>query len=264
MTRALAPLAAVDAALLLASAWPRAAVATHVALTLATGLLWLRSPQPGVAAAIALPLGPVALLLAQILARSPRGPGIAPPLAKLAPAPRPQAVGRLLDGRVRHAHADALGSLALVLRHGDITARRSALEAVVRSFEPALSPLVAQALSDRDQTIRALAAAAAARIVQNLAVARQRWEARVAAREEGARAALAALLGDHARDNVLLSETQRAQLRADLRALLPDDALDVRRQAELAWATGDYARLDELAGDGALGGIRDWWRTEPA
>ena len=264
MKRVLAAAAALDAALLLARPWPRAAIAAHVALTLAAALLWLRAPRPGVAAAIAVPLGPVAMLAAQLLSRAQKGEGIAPPRAGNAPTAM-GTVGRLLDGRVRPVAPEALGSLALVLRHGDIAARRSALEAVVRSFEPALSPLVAQALSDRDQTIRALAAAAAARVVQNLAVAHARLEARVAAGEDGARDALAALLGDHARDNVLLSDTQRTQLRVDLLALLPADRPAAVRRAEAAWATGDYARLDALV-EADLGqelaGIRGWWRAE--
>lgn len=260
MRRVLALLALLDLSLLpIAPVWPRVAMGAHLALTLAAVALWLRARTPGVAAAVAVPLGPPAMLLAQWIARAPGGADVLPEKAPAA-APRMGEVGRLLDGRVRHVGSDSLGSLALVLSHGDIAARRAALEAVVRSFEPALSPLVAQALSDGDQTIRALAAAAAARIVQNLGLARERLEA------AGARDELARLLGDHARDNVLLSDTQRAQLRADMVALLaPGEGMQQRAQA--AWAAGDYAALDVLvadAPDGSLPGLSRWWQATPA
>ena len=263
MTRALAVLAALDLLpVVLAFGSPHVAVALHVVLTLAAAALWLRGAAPGVAAAVAVPMGPVALLLAQHLARAPRGADLLPEMPERPGQAAKGEIGRLLDGRVRHVASDALGSLAVVLRHGDIAARRSALEAVVRSFEPALSPLVALALSDRDQTIRALAAAAAARITQNLALTRERLEAG----GEATRRALADFLGEHARDNVLLSDTQRMQLRTDMVALLaPGEAVELR--AEAAWAAGDYAQLDALVADapeGRLASLRGWWRAEPA
>ncbi|KQT31320.1 hypothetical protein ASG29_15280 [Sphingomonas sp. Leaf412] len=259
MTRAPVVLAVLDAALLaLVPGWPHVAAAMHLLLTLAAVVVWLRDDAPGMAVAVAVPLGPVAMLLARMTARSARGPGMLP-LLPTRPDPRAMGdVGRLLDGRIRHSAPEALGSLAAILRHGDISSRRSALEAVVRSFEPALSPLVLLALSDRDQTIRALAAAAAARITQNFMAARERLEA------AGDLPALTALLAEHARANVLLSETQRAQLHADVIALLPPGRDDDLR-AEAAWAARDYAALDEIAAHApAPARWHDWWRAEPA
>ena len=174
------------------------------------------------------------------------------------------AVARMLDGRVHHAPAETLGSLVTVMRHGDISARRRALETVVRSFEPSLSPLIALALTDGDQTIRALAAAASARVAHNLALARE-------CTRDGDPAELAALLADHARADVLLSDSQRTHLREDAVALVP--ASDVAHDAmaiEALWAAGDYSAIDRLAGPVASAdqGRREavtmaaWWRTE--
>ena len=174
------------------------------------------------------------------------------------------AVARMLDGRVHHAPAETLGSLVTVMRHGDVAARRRALETVVRSFEPSLSPLIALALTDGDQTIRALAAAASARVAHNLAIARE-------GDPSGDHSTLAALLADHARADVLLSDSQRAHLREDAVALIP--ASDPARDAmaiEALWAAGDYAAIDRLAGPVASAhhGRREavtmatWWRAE--
>ncbi len=151
-------------------------------------------------------------------------------------------VARMLDGRVLHADAHALHSLVTVMRHGQVAERRRALETVVRSFEPSLSPLIALALTDGDQTIRALAAAASARVVQNLATGRAALESAGGPERD---AALAAMLADHARGNVLLSDTQRAHLRAEALGLIGDDPLDPTR-IEALWAAGDYAAIDAI------------------
>lgn len=151
-------------------------------------------------------------------------------------------VARMLDGRVLYPEPDTLHSLVTIMRHGRVAERRRALETVVRSFEPALSPLIALALTDGDQTIRALAAAASARVVQNLATGRAALEA---ATGPGRDAALAAMLADHARGNVLLSDTQRANLRDDALGLVGDDPLDATR-IEALWAAGDYAAIDAI------------------
>jgi hypothetical protein len=196
------------------------------------------------------------------------------------------AVARLLDGRIRHATPETLGSLVTIMRHGNVPARRRALETVVRSFEPALSPLIALALTDRDQTIRALAAAASARVVENLASARERLSARIALAAEGpdgtdAAQTLARLLADHARADVLLSDSQRIHLREDAVATIasgtPDgggtaDARDRQTMLlETFWANGDYAAIDTMvaaietqpadASTRDMARLAQWWRA---
>ncbi len=275
MNRALAALALADIAVLAAGGSIGGVIAlpVHGALAAAGYALWLRGGrQVDFAAAILGVFGPAALLVAGwVAARIPP--------ARRTPVPLPEpaqrggggqrgaslAVARMLDGRVLHARPDTLHSLVTVMRHGTVAERRRALETVVRSFQPALSPLIALALTDGDQTIRALAAAASARVVQNLAVARAALEAN--GDDAEARAALAALLADHARANVLLSDSQRTHLRDDALALLaPDEGHATRIEA--LWAAGDYAAIDALAGtlpgDALPGDALAWWRDAAA
>lgn len=175
-------------------------------------------------------------------------------------------VARMLDGRVLHAEPDALHSLVTVMRHGQVAERRRALETVVRSFQPSLSPLIALALTDGDQTIRALAAAASARVVQNLATGRAALESASGPERD---AALAAMLADHARGNVLLSDTQRAHLRSEALGLIGDDPLDPTR-IEALWAAGDYAAIDAIIERWPVGDTphepfaraTGWWRGQ--
>jgi hypothetical protein len=139
-----------------------------------------------------------------------------------------------------------------------VAERRRALETVVRSFEPALSPLIALALTDSDQTIRALAAAASARVAENLVLARARLSARVAdGGDPDAVTNLARLLGDHARSDVLLSDSQRLHLREDAVATMAaagsggadDQHADMRDalMIEAFWTAGDYDAIDWMA-----------------
>jgi polysaccharide biosynthesis protein PelE len=122
-------------------------------------------------------------------------------------------LARILDGRLHYPEPDEVGSLAAMLRHGNLQARYKALEIVVISFEPRLSPLIAMALADEDQTIRALAAAAAAQISYNLAQQRRQLEAKIAPSQNlDDRYALALLLADHGCHNQLLPKAQRARL----------------------------------------------------
>lgn len=111
---------------------------------------------------------------------------------------------------------EQIGSLVSVFRHGTIADRQTAIEAVVASYEPRLSGIVALGLMDGDQTIRALAASASTRVGQLLAQRRRRLE-RAVEREGGAseRLALARLLADHGEHEQLISETARARLRVD-------------------------------------------------
>ena len=122
-------------------------------------------------------------------------------------------LGRILEDRVRYPESDEVGSLATMLRYGNLQARYRALETAVISFEPRLSPLIVMALSDEDQTIRALAAAAAAQVSQNLAQQRNELQARIApAQHLDDRYALAMLLADHGCFNQLLPQGQRLRL----------------------------------------------------
>lgn len=122
-------------------------------------------------------------------------------------------LGRILDERVRYPDSDEIGSLATMLRYGNLQARYQALETAVISFEPRLSPLIAMALSDDDQTIRALAAAAAAQVSYNLALQRKELQARIALSQNlDDRYALTMLLADHGCFNQLLPHAQRVRL----------------------------------------------------
>jgi hypothetical protein len=122
-------------------------------------------------------------------------------------------LGRILDERVRYPDSDEIGSLATMLRYGNLQARYRALETAVISFEPRLSPLIAMALSDDDQTIRALAAAAAAQVSSNLALQRKELQARIALSQNlDDRYALTMLLADHGCFNQLLPRAQRLRL----------------------------------------------------
>ena len=269
-------------------------MAVHSALTMAGLAVWLRrGAAGGFASAMLGVLGPIGLLAALPLGRLSRA-GVPRASDELFGRVSPRmarrgarlAVARLLDGRIRHATPETLGSLVTIMRHGNVAARRRALETVVRSFEPALSPLIALALTDRDQTIRALAAAASARVVENLASARERLSARIALAAEGpdgtdAAQTLAKLLADHARADVLLSDSQRIHLREDAVATIaagtPDgggtaDARDRQTMLlETFWASGDYAAIDTMvaaiktqpadATTRDMARLAQWWRA---
>lgn len=146
-------------------------------------------------------------------------------------------LGRILDERVRYPDCDEIGSLATILRHGSLQARYRALETAVTSFEPRLSPLIVMALSDEDQTIRALAAAAAAQVSYNLTLQISELQARIApAQDPDDRYALAMLLADNGCFNQLLPQSQRARLCQDACRKLDElteqlAATDIRRRA---------------------------------
>ncbi len=277
----------------LAAGWALAvhAVASGIGLT-----LWLRSgAAAGFAAAMLGVMGPLGLLVALPLARLVRPAShrtddemFGPVAGRSAQRGARLAVARMLDGRVHHATPDTLSSLVTIMRHGAVAERRRALETVVRSFEPALSPLIALALTDSDQTIRALAAAASARVAENLVLARARLSARVVDGDDpDAATNLARLLGDHARSDVLLSDSQRLHLREDAVATMAaagSDGADDRHantrdalMIEAFWAAGDYDAIDWMATaiqasvdrtDGPIGAndrgattLANWWLT---
>ncbi|TCP87518.1 hypothetical protein C8J42_11033 [Sphingomonas sp. PP-CE-1A-559] len=228
--------------------------------------VWLRSgTATGFAPAVLGVFGPLGLLAALPLVRvfklkTQRSDDemFGPVAGRSAQRGARLAVARMLDGRVHHATPDTLSSLVTIMRHGAVAERRCALETVVRSFEPALSPLIALALTDGDQTIRALAAAASARVAENLVLARARLSARIAdGADPDAATSLATLLADHARSDVLLSDSQRLHLREDAVATMvaavpskADDPGSGTRDAlmmEALWAAGDYAAIDRMA-----------------
>jgi len=242
------------------------ALAVHAVASGIGLIIWLRSgAAAGFAAAMLGVMGPLGLLVALPLARTVRPAAhrsddemFGPVAGRSAQRGARLAVARMLDGRVHHATPDTLSSLVTIMRHGAVAERRRALETVVRSFEPALSPLIALALTDSDQTIRALAAAASARVAENLVLARARLSARVAdGGDPDAATNLARLLGDHARSDVLLSDSQRLHLREDAVATMAaavsdggnDRHADTRDalMIEAFWAAGDYDAIDWMA-----------------
>ena len=133
----------------------------------------------------------------------------------------PSIVLRLLDHRTRFPDQESVESLATILRHGDLQSRCKALETAVRSFEPQLSSLVAIALADPDQTVRALAAATSAQVSANLMERVAKIEAMpptTAAEQYD----FAMFLLDHGCSNVLLSHSQRVSMRAKAKNRLID------------------------------------------
>lgn len=300
MIRGLIALAILDG-VLAAAGWSGGipagwALAGHAVLGALGYALWLRGgARTGFAAAMLGVLGPLGLLATLPFARllpsfAERSDDamFGPVRAHAARRGAGLAVARMLDGRVHHATPETLSSLVTIMRHGDVAARRRALETVVRSFEPALSPLIALALTDGDQTIRALAAAASARVAENLVLARAKLSARMATgTDPDAATALARLLADHARSDVLLSNSQRVHLREDAVATMvaagsvEDDAshgaLRDSLTIEALWAAGDYAAIDRIAttivtrpdngkamaatGDRSATQVAAWWQT---
>ncbi|MET4897866.1 hypothetical protein RN629_12020 [Sphingomonadaceae bacterium jetA1] len=255
-----------------------AALLGHAVAVIGTYALWLRQdPHGGFAAALLGLMGPPGLMLGQWLGAGAERWRIVPPasdddIPMLGRRPgirrrgAAREVARLLDGRIQYPQSSGLDSLVTILRHGAVAERRRALETVVRSFEPGLSPLIAQVLNDPDQTIRALAAAASARIVQNLAEQRAGLEAKVVAGDDEAREALARLLADHGRANLLLSDTQRGHMRTEAAALFAcgNQADEAERLAlEAAWTARDYAAIDRMRATRDDDDSR-WWRAEVA
>lgn len=165
-------------------------------------------------------------------------------------------IARLLDERVLFPRPERVESLAVILSHGDLESRCKTLETVVRSFEPRLSPLVAKALADPDQTVRALAAAASAQISANISERVARIEAEAEANADmdvDDRYDFGMLLFNHGSYNVLLSQSQRAILCAKAKdhlvTLLRGPKLDAKRSAAVADA------VVHLGADHALHGV---------
>lgn len=257
-----------------------AALLGHAALALLTCAIWLRSdPHGGFAAAVLGLAGPIGLMAGQVVGRlaerraerQPIDPTTGWERRSIRREGAAREMARLLDGRIHYPAPEGLDSLVAILRHGPVSARRRALETVVRAFEPGLSPLVARMLDDPDQTIRALAAAASARITQNLGEQRAALETRIAAGDDGAAETLGRLLAEHGRANRLLSDSQRQHLRDDAACLLKARGLAVETAelaVEAAWAARDYATIDRIhAASPAVGaddGMAGWWRAEAA
>ncbi len=164
-----------------------------------------------------------------------------------------QALARMLDGRVRHPAADRVESLKMTLQFGELRSRRKALESIVRSFEPRLSPLLAIALADSDQTIRALAAAASAQISFDVLQWSAEMEDSLTQNASGVdSAALVMFLASHGCHDVLLPQSQRVQLcrttaqyLEDITRRLPkSDKRQKRFSAELKMVEQTRARLE--------------------
>lgn len=259
-----------------------AALLGHAVLTLATCAIWLRSdPHGGFAVAVLGLAGPIGIMAGQVIGRIadrradrlPIDPTKGWERRSIRRQGAAREMARLLDGRIHYPAPEGIDSLVAILRHGPVSARRRALETVVRAFEPGLSPLVVRMLDDPDQTIRALAAAASARITQNLIEQRAVLQAKVAAGDDGAAETLGRLLAEHGRANRLLSDTQRQHLREDAANLLKARGMTVEAaelDVEAAWAARDYATIDRIhaaapkgedAQDDAMAG---WWRAEAA
>lgn len=136
---------------------------------------------------------------------------------------------RLLEHRIRFPESERVQSLRTIIRHGDLNERCKALETAVRSFEPRLSCLVAAALSDPDQTVRALAAATSAQVSANVMERVAQAEAEPPATLAG-QYDFALFLFENGCNNVLLSHSQRVKLRNLARPRL----IDLLRNADLA------------------------------
>jgi hypothetical protein len=265
----LAVFAVVELQSTLPSAW---FVVVHVTLTFAALWFWKRGLEGGgtldsPVAAIGAAFGPCGLLAFSLvkpwswnsqrrkrLFHSPERALIHIPQATETPR---QALARMLDGRVRHPAADRIESLKMTLQFGDLPARRKALEAIVRSFEPRLSPLLAIALADTDQTIRALAAAASAQISFDVLQWSAEMEDSLSQNASGVEsAALVMFLASHGCHDVLLPQSQRVQLcrttaqcLEDIARRLPkSDKRQRRFSAELKMVEQTRARLEIGAG----------------
>ncbi|MCW1381897.1 hypothetical protein OLX02_03590 [Novosphingobium sp. KCTC 2891] len=155
-------------------------------------------------------------------------------------------IARLLDERISFPRHDKVESLASILKHGPLDSRCRALQTVVRSFEPRLTPLVAMALADPDQTVRALAAATSAQISANLSdrIARAEAEPTPDIHDQYD---FAMLLFEHGCNNVLLSQSQRSMLRNKARSRLTAVLRDPRLRGKRCDAAADA--LSQLNGE---------------
>lgn len=203
-------------------------VPVHLALTFSALLIWrIRDGREGSTRSFAFPIGaaigPFGMMLLFWLKPWARLDLSVRRIAYVPPRPRKRRpsrsvtplsiLARILDERVCYPEGSQIESLVTILQHGPLPARRAALETVVRSFEPRLSPLILKALGDSDQTIRALAAAAAAQVSCNLAQRREDLDSRLMLRDNLEDLyELGLLLADHGRHNELLSRPQRAHL----------------------------------------------------
>lgn len=201
---------------------------------------------------LGLAAGPLGIVIALVLTKvNRRFPGNAPArdwtelLCGRAEVRDRRLVDRVCDNRVRHPSPGELSSFYDILRFGNVTMRQRVVATVVRSFEPALAPVIARALTDPDQSVRAQAAAAATDFQNNFTSRRRALEARAASSgDPAAKTELAMLLGQNA-EIVLFSDTVRATLLNESIAALTElrdcNALSPaadRRLAELLLMSG--------------------------
>ncbi|MES2272188.1 MAG: hypothetical protein V4533_15010 [Pseudomonadota bacterium] len=235
---------------------PGGVLLVHLGLSVYALWLWWRSGRARqMAPVLAMALGPAMIALAMVVptigVRSRQRPAPGDPCVD----PKQQAhrsaramVARFLDGRVRHPHANDLGSLITILRHGPVDHRRAALETAVRSYDPRLSSVIAKTLTDEDQTIRALAAAATNRLSQRLAEERLAFAKAVAIKDAATIARLEPSLLDYSRFDILLSDTQRHQIATDVANADETNGGALHQALEAHWAAKDWAAIDALSG----------------
>lgn len=255
--------------------------------TVATAVWWRSGIARRLAPALVMTLGPAAMLVA-INAPSLRAvlrtgqdrdrgiPGVAPTSSEATRFDGHASIARLLDGRVHHPEPRNLGSLMVVLDHGTLPERRSALETAVRNFDPRLSPVIARALSDSDQTIRALAAAAASRIAAKLAETRQTFAQALASDDHGPIPELRRQLIAHAHHDVLLTEAQREAIRIEAAAGACHDPAGAAGSrlydaAMALWQARDFDGFDRLCRKAVREGLHlepplrgaiAWWAAQ--
>lgn len=167
--------------------------------------------------------GPVAMLIAFAVARARveamRAGGATPARMSHLTLMPPRGSGRRLVDRIAEDQvalptSAMLGSLHDMLRYGDIAGRQSAIATVVTNFEPRLSSIIARALTDPEQSVRAQAAAAATEITASL------HKTRKAMAQGDDPRSFAAYLVEQGRHNVLLSDGMRRQLLEQAASLL--------------------------------------------
>ena len=237
-------------------------VPVHIVLTLLALLVWFRHRLANTAydipvLALGAAFGPCGMVLFALAKPWDWAAKCVGRLSSAATMPSRQAgrqaetpvrtLARVLDGRIYFPEANRVESLNTTLRFGGLMARRKSLEAIVRSFEPKLSPLIAVALTDRDQTIRALAAAASAQISSDVTLKIAEMEGKLEQQATpGEMFALVLTLADHGCNNVLLPRTQRTFLcRTAGRHLASAQqhlAHDDKRSSQLSAALRDIRR----------------------
>lgn len=152
---------------------------------------------------------------------------------------RQQSLQDRIEGQTRgYAVPDGLVSFHRLLRHGHHAERQAVVGAVVRGFDVRLAPLILRALGDRDQSVRAQAAAAATEITRQVLTRRERLRRATDRRER------LELLAEHGTSNLLLSETMRQDMLREAVQLMRNtgDPHELVLLAQIAVHRGDHER----------------------